>query len=370
MSGQAPKVIMTTDAVGGVWTFATNLASGLAAAGSEIHLVSLGPQPRSDQRAAIDPRIHFVATDLALEWQDPEGADIHRAHDFFRKLEDSVQPDVVHLNSYREAAFDWTAPVVVAAHSCVFSWAAACKETEFLVEPKWRAYFEAVASGVDSAKTWVAPSGAFHRIISDLYRPRTPGEVIWNGLTFSPEVPAHEENVVLAAGRIWDRAKNISVLTEAAGRIDWPIMVAGPTIADRQAPHGIDFLGPLSSVALRDRMKRAAIFASPALYEPFGLAVLEAASSGCALILSDIQTFRELWDGAAVFVDAEDAAELQRELNALIRDKRRRTKLQHAARRRARRYSAEKMTAAFRALYSGLIFSRFPAASFQSGAHA
>jgi len=361
---------MTTDAVGGVWTFATTLASGLAAAGFEIHLVSLGPQPRSDQRAAIDPKIHFVATDLALEWQDPEGADIHRAHDFFRRLEDFVQPDVVHLNSYREAALDWTAPVAVAAHSCVFSWAVACKDMEFLAEPKWRAYVKAVARGLDSANTWVAPSAAFQRIIRDLYRPRTPGEVIWNGLTFSPDVPAHEENVVLAAGRIWDRAKNVPVLTEAAGRVDWPIMVAGPTMADRQAPQGIEFLGPLSSAALRDRMKRAAIFASPALYEPFGLAVLEAACSGCALVLSDIQTFRELWDGAAVFVGAEDAAELQRELNALIRDKRRRTKLQHAARRRARRYSAEKMTAAFRALYSGLIFSRSPAPSFQSGAHA
>ena len=41
-----------------------------------------------------------------------------------------------------------------------------------------------------------------------------------------------------------------------------------------------------------------------ALYEPFGLAVLEAAQAGCALVLSDIPTFRELWDGAALFVAA------------------------------------------------------------------
>ena len=50
------------------------------------------------------------------------------------------------------------------------------------------------------------------------------------------------------------------------------------------------------------------VFVSAALYEPFGLAVLEAAQAGCALVLSDIPTFRELWDGAALFVAADDAA--------------------------------------------------------------
>ena len=35
--------------------------------------------------------------------------------------------------------------------------------------------------------------------------------------------------------------------------------------------------------------------------------MLEAASAGCPLILGDIPTFRELWDGAAVFVAPDDA---------------------------------------------------------------
>jgi glycosyltransferase involved in cell wall biosynthesis len=32
--------------------------------------------------------------------------------------------------------------------------------------------------------------------------------------------------------------------------------------------------------------------------------------SHCALVLSDIPTFRELWDGAAIFVSPDDAAAL------------------------------------------------------------
>src|SRR3546814_15067984 len=63
--------------------------------------------------------------------------------------------------------------------------------------------------------------------------------------------------------------------------------------------------------------ERAGIFVSPSLYEPFGLAVLEAAMSGCALLLSDIPTFRELWDGAAVFTPAGDSDALADRLQAM-----------------------------------------------------
>ena len=34
-------------------------------------------------------------------------------------------------------------------------------------------------------------------------------------------------------------------------------------------------------------MQRAEVFVSPAVYEPFGLTVLEAAAAGCALVLAD-----------------------------------------------------------------------------------
>ena len=37
-----------------------------------------------------------------------------------------------------------------------------------------------------------------------------------------------------------------------------------------------------------------------------GLSVLEAAQAGMRLVLSDIASFRELWEGAATFVSAAD----------------------------------------------------------------
>jgi glycosyltransferase involved in cell wall biosynthesis len=350
------KILITADTVGGVWTFATALARGLAAAGHDIYLLTLGPKPRDEQRASVNHRnVHLIPTDLALEWQDPAGDDVPEAQQFLRRLEHSIGPDVVHLNSYREACFDWRAPVLVTAHSCVFSWALACDDRAFLAEPQWRRYFEAVGGGLASAQAWVAPTRAFHRTISELYHPRTPSSVIWNGTAAAAASYDDRSEFILAAGRMWDRAKGLSLLAETAKGLDWPVLVAGSVDEFANAPPGIELLGPLSHHALRQRMQRGAIFASPSLYEPFGLSVLEAATSGCALVLSDIPTFRELWDGTAVFVDAGDAQALQRELHALTRDHQRRHELQRAAQARSAYYSLDDMVTAYKAIYSGLL---------------
>ena len=61
---------------------------------------------------------------------------------------------------------------------------------------------------------------------------------------------------------------------------------------------------------MADAYAAAAIYALPARYEPFGLSVLEAAQHGCALVLGDIDSLRENWDGAALFVDPDDAGAL------------------------------------------------------------
>jgi glycosyltransferase involved in cell wall biosynthesis len=109
-------------------------------------------------------------------------------------------------------------------------------------------------------------------------------------------------------------------------------------------------------------MQRAAVFAAPALYEPFGLTVLEAASAGCALVLADIPTFRELWEGAALFVDPREPAILQSTLTRVIRDEPLRLSLQRRAAIRARRYSLDAMCEAYCGLYAHMIRERVSAA--------
>jgi glycosyltransferase involved in cell wall biosynthesis len=350
------KILMTADTVGGVWTYATGLASALAASGMDVCLVTIGPKPRADQREMVSAPVQVIESDLTLEWQDPEGADMARAREFLGEVERRVKPELVHLNSYREATFGWHAPVIVVAHSCVNSWGLACNDTAFLSEPQWRNYSGRVAEGLDQADAWVAPTRTFGETVRDLYRPRTEAIVIHNGAGSAGDAPQPKKYLILAAGRMWDAAKNLAVLAEAGKDLDWPIFVAGTTAKSAgKLACGIGLLGELSRFELGARMRRAAIFVSPAQYEPFGLSVLEAAGSGCALVLSDIPTFRELWDGAALFVAPNDVLELRAALADLCGNPAKRTRLQRTALARAQRYSMKSMTDSYLRLYRSVL---------------
>src|SRR6185369_13010706 len=66
------------------------------------------------------------------------------------------------------------------------------------------------------------------------------------------------------------------------------------------------------------RLGRASLYVLPARYEPFGLSVLEAALSGCALVIGDIPSLREIWEDCAVYVNPEDDEMLAAEIRRLI----------------------------------------------------
>ncbi len=97
------------------------------------------------------------------------------------------------------------------------SWGLACRDTAWLEQPAWRGYTAAIAAGLSGAQAWVSPSCAFYDVICDLYHPNAPGLVIRNGIAPASQ-PDKKEDFILAAGRLWDRAKNIAALTEAARR--------------------------------------------------------------------------------------------------------------------------------------------------------
>jgi glycosyltransferase involved in cell wall biosynthesis len=110
-------------------------------------------------------------------------------------------------------------------------------------------------------------------------------------------------------------------------------------------------LGTLIPAEMAVRLGRAAIFAAPVRYEPFGLGILEAAASGCALVLGDIPSLRENWEGAAVFVAPDDRAAWRGALRHLIDDEGDRALCAFAAQQRARGFSRERMAERYAALY-------------------
>jgi glycosyltransferase involved in cell wall biosynthesis len=356
MTSSGLRVLLTTDAVGGVWVFSSTLAAGLTDAGCEVLLVTLGPPPSRQQLEALaDKPIDLRITDLALEWMDPEAADHKRACRQLEQIEREFSPDVVHLNSFREAAADWSAPVLVGAHSCVRSWWQACRGGD-PDEPRWRAYIENVRSGLNAADAWVAPTAAFRDSVHALYRPAVSGHVVWNGV--EPVGAKAKQPFILAAGRLWDEAKNVSALVSAASALKWPLRICGSTAGpptSLQKAAGVEWLGELSRDDTLAQMRRAEIFATPTLYEPFGLAALEAASAGCALVLGDIPTLRELWSGAAHFVQPNEHVKLTQTLNRLCTEGALRRRMQDAARLRASEYSASRMVASYQQFYRALL---------------
>jgi glycosyltransferase involved in cell wall biosynthesis len=354
------RILMTTDAVGGVWVFATALARELCRRGDHVTLVTMGPPPKEHQRQGVADLDGFEleVTDLALEWMDPEGNDRSRALRTLRAIERRCRPDLVHLNSYREACGAWAAPVMVTAHSCVRSWWQACLGGE-PEEERWCNYAAEVAAGLVGADVWAAPTVAFRDTIDELYAPPTPGYTIHNGIDPGSYPVVDKEPFVLAAGRMWDEAKNLSTLMVIAADLDCPLRVAGSLRGfDSAAGLGhaahAELLGELSHAELLAHMQRAAIFVAPSLYEPFGLTVLEAAAARCALVLSDIPTFRELWDGAGCFVDPRDPAAIGDAIRRIRGDASERARLQEAAARRARRYASSRMVDAYRATYAAM----------------
>ena len=332
---------MSTDAVGGVWTFADDLRAELANSGVEVVLATLGPEPPLDGGLWLECR---------LEWQDDPWDDVHLSGDWLREQAYSAGADVVHLNGYAHAARAWRAPVVVTAHSCVLSWHEAVRGTP--AGPRWERYRDAVAAGLRAADAVVAPTAAMRGALRRHYGCDRCCRVIPNGVAPHLAAAAPREPFVRGAGRLCDEAKGLDTLDEAAAGLPWPIEVAGDA-GTRRAGH-VRLLGRLARDDLRARMARATIFAHPARYEPFGLAVLEAALAGCVLVLGDIDSLREQWDEAAVCVTPGDRDDLRATLEWLIADDTACDALARASQLRARRRTRRAMAAAYLELYSQL----------------
>jgi glycogen(starch) synthase len=341
---------MTGDTVGGVWTFTLELARALGAHGVEVVLATMGGPPSVAQLAEADAiaNLRLLARDWKLEWMSNPWPDVEAAAGWLGELEARLAPDVVHLNSYGGGLVQWNAPVVLSAHSCVLSWWRAVHREA--APCQWARYRELVARAVGAADLVTVPSRAMRRCLEENYgaAANVAGKVavIANGRDPALFRPMSKEPFVLSVGRLWDQAKNVGLLAQIARALDWPVFVAGECrTADGERPDlgGCRPLGVLGAAELGDWFGRASIYALPARYEPFGLSALEAALSGCALVLGDIASLREIWEGAAVFVAPDDPEAWRSELRWLIADFGRREHLASRARRRALELTPERM---------------------------
>jgi glycosyltransferase involved in cell wall biosynthesis len=325
------RILMTADTVGGVWTYALDLAAELGRRGCEVHLATMGPPPRD-----APPNAHV--SEFRLEWEDDPWDDVDRAGAWLLGLEEELEPDVVHLNGYAHGCLPWRAPAVVVAHSDVVSWWHAVHGCP--PPPEWDRYRAAVDAGLRAAAAVVAPTRAVAADLGRHYRFRTAVRVVPNGRALVTDGHRRKEPFVLGLGRFWDAAKNLAVLQRA--ECPWPVVLAGEGTALGKLP-------PREVLAL---LERAAVFASPARYEPFGLGILEAGLAGCALVLGDIPSLREVWGDAALFAPPGDDEALVAALRLVAHDAELREELAQRARRRASRYTPERMADGYLDVYA------------------
>jgi glycogen(starch) synthase len=356
------KILMTVDTVGGVWTYAMELTRWLAKAGTQVALATMGRNLSREQHKQVSaiPGAFLFESEYKLEWMREPWDDVEQAGAWLLEIEGQFTPDVIHINGYALAALPWRAPKIVVAHSCVYSWWKAVWGTA-PPDEEWKRYREMISCGLEAADIVVAPTRAMLRTLSENYSSDTESAVIYNGRSaraFHARIP--KESFICSAGRLWDKAKNTDQLRRVSESVSWPVYVAGPHLGPeslnefRASPNCV-CLGELTQPNLANLLRRAAVFCAPAKYEPFGLAILEAAQAGCALVLGDIPSLRELWDGAAIFVDPQDDAGLAAELQQLVNNSARLRKFGASARTRSREFTTRKMGENYLTLYSRIL---------------
>lgn len=359
MNNKPGTILMTADTIGGVWTYALELTNALQPYGITVVLATMGEKLSRSQRRTVARLSNLVLreSDYALEWMDDPWDEIEEAGQWLLELEEQFRPDLIHLNNFVHGSLPWNSPVVAVGHSCVLSWWEAVHNEQ--APPRWNRYAARVKEGLQQADTVVGVTRFMLDRLETYYGPFSSSECIYNARDGSRFNAKPKKPVVFSMGRLWDEAKNISVLQAISDTLSWPVYVAGE---HRGNPSGetdnIHLLGRLNSREIRDWLAISGIFVLPAYYEPFGLSALEAAHSGCALVLSRIPSHQEVWGNAAMYADPGDPLAIRHQVESLILNASARQTMARRAMRRAKVYDTDRFARRYVDLYRKLLERR------------
>ncbi len=350
------RVLMSLDAVGGIWRYALDLATELRQLGIETVFAGFGPQPSEQQLREVSAQGIVVWTHAPLDWTTSQEDRLDEIPDLLADLVASNSIDLVHLNLPSQAAgLRVDIPVVVMAHSCVVTWFRAVRDGELPGDWAWQE--KRNRHGFDRADIVVSPSQSHAKALRVSYGHIPHLQVVYNS-SQAPLSSTPKENFAFAAARWWDEGKNGAVLDLAAARASLPVVMAGAVHGPNGqycAINNAERRGQLTHRETMTLMSRAAIVVSPSVYEPFGLVPLEAARAGAALVLADIPTYRELWDGAALFADPHDPQTFADAINHLASNAKSRIDLARLAQERSSVFSPIAQGRAMAGIYNRLM---------------
>jgi glycogen synthase len=359
------RLLITTDTVGGVWTFTKELVQGLVECGHSMALVSFGRMPSQSQQndcALIakrwPDRFWYIPSSTPLEWMEDNVNAFSGAAPLLAEIAAKFGAQLLHSNQFCFGALDFPIPRIVTAHSDVLSWARYSRSESLCKSPWLEQYISLVQNGLSGADITIAPTYWMLQELASFFALSEATKVIENGRTISQVGKKKKILQAVTAGRVWDEAKGLHLLKDLHSPLS--ILVAGEKQAKDTASLEVageaQFLGPLSEDELLTLFCRSALYLCTSCYEPFGLAPLEAALCGCAVLARDIPSLREVWGDNVLYFS--DSASLSMLLHKLNRDPDMLKAAQHSSFGRAQWFTRNRMVEQYLHVYRALLATK------------
>jgi glycosyltransferase involved in cell wall biosynthesis len=315
---------------GGVENHAQHLSLRLAELGCEVEVIVRSPYvPRTNSRV-------FGKVKLVRIWSPRVKGVEAFAHTLLGVLRAGwTRPDILHLHSVGPALFTPLARalglhVIVTHHVLNY-------ENE-----KWGRFARSLLRlgervGMRFANGRIAVSQSLADRVKQRYR--VPIRMIPNGINDPLTVHStaalaafdlKPNRYTLMVARIDEQKRQLDLIQAfaRARRGPWKLALAGGSdyssdyarkVAQAaQMVPGVVMLGHQSGDALAELYTHAGVFVLPSSHEGQPIAVLEAMSYGCQVILSDIPAHREIGAASAQFIRAGDIAGLAQQLDAIF----------------------------------------------------
>lgn len=351
---------MTSDAQGPLWEDTLVLMRGLQKLNIDVALATLGRPLRLDQRREALPlkNLQIYEQPLSLNPSLWTIDSLNKAGDRITSLAKQITPGLIHLNHPSLAPLSWHSPAtprVVTGHWELLNRRIAVKndcDTKELEE--WNHCDLQTARGFQSSDLVIASSKALLTELEKTFGPFKRSQVIANGRdtqTSSQSVQLSEasspSSFILTSLASEEGVEDLTTYHFLKSHLDWPICFVDPET-------------DLNRSEFRSQLSKAPLYCLPATRNTSGTSVLEAALSGCALVLGETPSLLETWKQAALFADAHHPDSILHQLHFLIKNPEQRAEMAQRARARAR-FLSSKRTATFHVqIYEELIRTELP----------
>lgn len=306
-------VLFALDPADPAWESCVTLAQGLVGHGVRATFAALGTESPRHEEIGL-PGIECLAVDN-------------------EEIVSGLGADAVVVTQAEHASLPWQIPSLLDYRGCsAVRWRALRGDESADTGQAER--FASEARGLRRADMVVAQSEAALRQAEAFAGPLQAMRVLPLAAESTGLDLYGKRDIAVTLGSSDDEASGLELLDAACEGGSWPVYV-GDTAGKRGQWRNLSALGRLCSNARGAWLGRASMYIHPALHDPSGHDVLEAAAAGCALVLADDPCLKERWNEAASFFPRGDVKALREALRSLARDPERRNYLAVAARERA-----------------------------------